>query len=389
MASQFDAGLLPADAHLEQLMSPVQLKYRRWAATLLFVGMFVHSDIRVAQAADEDVVRGELGERLQVHMSKLAEGGFSGVLLVAKDGQVVIAKGYGLANREKQLPFTSGSVFDIGSITKQFTGAAIAKLAMQGKLNADDQLSQHFANVPPDKAEITLDHLLTHSAGLQGDFGGDYEEATRDWIVSQILKSKLQFAPGKGHRYANSGFSMLAAVVEQASGQPYEAYLREQLWLPSGMQHTGYRLPNWPTDTIAHGYRGEMDWGTPLDKHWAEDGPYWNLRGNGGVLSTVWDLYRWHQALVGDTILSAEAKQRMYARRVRESVYSKSWYNYGWSLRDRQSGKRVVEHNGGNGIFFADFVRFLDDDVVVIAASNRSDDAEGDYIKEITRLVLP
>jgi len=110
-------------------------------------------------------------------LSKLAESGFSGVLLVAKDSQIVIAKGYGLANREKQLPFTTATVFDIGSITKQFTGAAIAKLAMQGKLRADDKLSKYFGNVPPDKAEITLDHLLTHSAGLQGDFGGDYEEA--------------------------------------------------------------------------------------------------------------------------------------------------------------------------------------------------------------------
>jgi CubicO group peptidase (beta-lactamase class C family) len=367
----------------------VQLKKMRRAAKCLLVGIFVIGSARATQAADEDVVQGELGERLHAHMSKLADGGFSGVLLVAKDGQVVIAKGYGAENREKQLPFTSTTAFDIGSITKQFTGAAIAKLAMQGKLSADGKLSQHFANVPPDKAEITLDHLLTHSAGLQGDFGGDYEVATRDWIVNQALQSKLLFLPGKGHRYANSGFSILAAIVEQTSGQPYEAYLREQLWLPAGMQHTGYRLPNWPADTIAHGYRGDKDWGTPLDKRWAEDGPYWNLRGNGGLLSTVWDMHRWHEALLGDKILSTEAKQRMYARRVRESIYSKSWYNYGWSLRDRRPGKRVVEHNGGNGIFFADFVRFLDDDIVIIAASNRSEDSKGDYMDGITKLVLP
>ncbi|MGD9723764.1 MAG: serine hydrolase [Pirellulales bacterium] len=339
--------------------------------------------------ADRDVIAGDLGQKLHEHMSKGAEQGFSGALLVAKDGQVVIAKGYGMANREKQIPFSSTTVFDIGSITKQFTGAAIARLEMQGKLSAEDKLSKFFVDVPPDKAEITLHQLLTHSAGLKGDFGGDYEPATRDWLVDQVLQSKLIYAPGKGHRYANSGFSMLAAVVEKVSGQPYETFLREQLWLPAGMTHTGYRLPQWPADAVAHGYRAATDWGTPLDKRWAEDGPYWNLRGNGGVLSTVWDMYRWHQALLGDKILSSEAQDRMFARRVKEGPFARSWYNYGWSLRDSKRGTRITEHNGGNGIFFADFVRYVDDRAVIIAASNRSEDADGDYMRPLNALVFP
>ncbi len=243
--------------------------------------------------------------------------------------------------------------------------------------------------MPPDKAEITLHHLLTHSAGLKGDFGGDYEPAARDALVQQALESKLLFPPGTRHRYANSGFSILAAIVEKVSGQTYEVYLREQLWLPSGMEHTGYRLPQWQAGTIAHGYRGTTDWGTPLDKLWADDGPYWNLRGNGGVLSTVWDMYRWHQALEGDKILSTDAKAKMLARRVKEGPILRTWYSYGWSLRDTRRGTRVAEHNGGNGIFFADFVRYLDDGVVIIVASNRSEDAEGDYVGGITKLVLP
>lgn len=337
---------------------------------------------------DKDLVQGELGQKLDEHMTTLAKDGFSGVLLVAKGGAVVIAKGYGLGNREKQIPFTSTTVFDIGSITKQFTGAAITKLEMQAKLSANDKLSKYF-DVPPDKAEITLFQLLTHSAGLQGDFGGDYEPAAREALVRQVLESKLLFAPGTRHRYANSGFSILAAIVEKVSGQTYEAFLREQLWLPAGMEHTGYRLPQWPAETIAHGYRGATDWGTPLDKLWAEDDPYWNLRGNGGVLSTVWDMYRWDRALRGDTILSADAKDRMLARRVKEGPILRLWYSYGWSLRDMCADLRVAEHNGGNGIFFADFIRYLDDDTVIIAASNRAEDSEGDYIRGITRVVFP
>jgi CubicO group peptidase (beta-lactamase class C family) len=338
---------------------------------------------------DTDVVNGELGQKLHQHMIALAEKGFSGALLVAKDGEVAIAKGYGFAHRETKTPFTSTTVFDIGSITKQFTGAAIAKLEMQGKLSADDRLSKFFANVPPDKLEITLHHLLTHTAGLPGDFGGDYEVASREWIVEQALASKLIAPPGKRHRYANSGFSLLAAIVEQVSGQSYETFLREQLWLPAGMKSTGYRLPRWPTVSIAHGYRDDKDWGTPLDKRWAQDGPYWNLRGNGGVLSTVWDIYRWHTTLLGDNVLSADAKQRMFARTVKEGPFSKYWYNYGWSLHDTPRGTSVTEHNGGNGVFFADFVRYIDDKTVIIAASNRSQDAEGEYMEGIRKLVFP
>jgi CubicO group peptidase (beta-lactamase class C family) len=338
---------------------------------------------------DTDVVNGDLGQNLHEHMTGLAEQGFSGVLLVAKDGKVVIAKGYGLAHREANTPFTSTTVFDIGSITKQFTGAAIARLEMQGKLSADDKLSKFFPNTPPDKAEITLHHLLTHTAGLQGDFGGDYEAASREWIVEQALTSKLLTPPGKRHRYSNSGFSLLAAIVEQVSGQSYEVFLREQLWLPAGMLHTGYRLPKWPTESIARGYRDDKDWGTPLDKRWAEDGPYWNLRGNGGVLSTVWDMYRWHLALADDKVFSADARERMFARTVKEGPFSKYWYNYGWSLHDTPRGTRVTEHNGGNGIFFADFVRYIDEGTVIIAASNRSEDAEGNYMEEIRKLVFP
>ncbi len=338
--------------------------------------------------ADVDKVEGPLGRKLDEHMKMRAETGFSGVLLVAKDGNIVIAKGYGLANREKQIPFTSRTVFDIGSVTKQFTGAAIAKLESQGKLSADDKLGKYFENVPDDKQQITLFHLLTHSAGLKGDFGGDYESATREWIVEQALRSKLLFSPGQGQRYANSGFSLLAAAIEQVTGQTYEAYLREQLWLPAGMKNTGYVLPKWDPDAVAHGYKGKTDWGTPLDKKWADDGPYWNLRGNGGVLSTVWDLYRWDQALLGDEVLSKEAKAKMFSRKVMESPNSNSWYSYGWVLTDSPRATKVIEHNGGNGVFYADFIRYIDEGIVIISASNRSEDAFGGYVRGIKDAVF-
>ncbi len=357
-------------------------------AVLVGAALAICGIASATEPAEVDRVEGPLGRKLDGHMSKRAQAGFSGVLLVAKDGEVVLAKGYGLANREKQIPFTSRTVFDIGSITKQFTGAAIAKLESQGKLNADDKLGKYFKNVPEDKSQVMLFHLLTHSAGLKGDFGGDYQPAKREWIVDQSLHSTLLFAPGQGHRYANSGFSLLAAVIEQVTGGTYETYLREQLWLPAKMEHTGYRLPKWEPEIVAHGYKGNADWGTPLDKNWAADGPYWNLRGNGGVLSTVWDLYRWHLVLLGDQVLSKEAKAKMFSRRVKEGPDSDSWYSYGWVLTDSPRGTKVIQHNGGNGVFYADFIRYVDDGVVIIVASNRSEDAWGGYVRGIEEAVF-
>jgi CubicO group peptidase (beta-lactamase class C family) len=322
-----------------------------------------------ARAAE--IVTGELGKNLDAQMSKSAAEGFSGVLLVARDGQIAISKGYGYADLQKKVPFTSETVFDVGSITKQFTAAAIMRLASDGKLSMDDRLDKYFSDVPADKREITLHHLLTHGSGLFGELPGDYEVAPRDDVVRRMLAMRPAAAPGRRYRYSNGGYSLLAAVVEIASGQPYEAYLREKLLLPAGMRHTGYKLPDWSEAVLAHGVtpKGD-DWGTPLDHRWAEDGPYWNLRGNGGILSTVGDMYLWHQALETDKVLPAAARERMFSPHLAEGPAARSQYGYGWSIATTKRGTRLITHNGGNGIFFADFYRFVDDDVVLIIASN-------------------
>lgn len=341
----------------------------------------------VAAAVSADVVRTPLGEKLDAHMSRLEAYGFSGSLLVAKGGEVILDKGYGFADAERKVPFTADTAFDIGSITKQFTAAAIVKLEMQGKLGVNDPISKWFEGVPEDKKGITLHHLLTHSAGLQDVFGGDYEEMPRDRLVKAALESKLLWAPGTRYQYSNSGYSLLAAIVELASGKPYEAYLRENLWQPAGMTRTGYRLQE--KGPLAHGVDGDgEDWGSPVDKAWAPDGPWWNLRGNGGVLSTTGDLYKWHRALEGDAILSKEAKGKMFTPHVPEDEEGSSHYGYGWAIFKTPRDTRLIAHNGGNGIFNADFRRYVDDGVVLIIGSNRQDFRSIPAVGPVTRLIF-
>lgn len=346
------------------------------------------ANVAAAVSADvAEVVRTPLGEKLDAHMSRLEAYGFSGALLVAKGGEVILDKGYGFADAGGKVPFTPDTAFDVGSITKQFTAAAILKLEMQGKLSVSDPISRWFEGVPEDKKGITLHHLLTHSAGLEDVFGGDYEEMPRDRLVKAVLASKLLWAPGTRYQYSNSGYSLLGAVVELASGKPYEEYLRENLWKPAGMTRTGYLLQE--KGPLARGVDGDgKDWGSPVEKGWAPDGPWWNLRANGGVLSTTGDLFKWHRALEGDAILSSAARRKMFTPHVPEDEEGSSHYGYGWAIFETPRKTRLISHNGGNGIFNADFRRYVDDGVVLIIGSNRQDFRSVPAVGPISRLIF-
>jgi CubicO group peptidase (beta-lactamase class C family) len=285
-------------------------------------------------------------------------------------------EGYGLADRENQTPYTAGTVFDIGSITKQFTAAAILKLEEEGRLHTSDPISSFFPDVPEDKQAITVHHLLTHSAGLAGDFGHDYDIMPRDSLVGLALASRLRWEPGTRYAYSNAGYSLLGAIIEILAGQGYEQYLHARLLASAGMRQTGYTLPDWTGAELAVGYRGNRRWGTPLDQRWAPDGPWWNLRANGGLLSTLGDLYQWHLALQGDLLLSAESKAKLFAPHVAMNADGTLHYGYGWMVATTTRDTRLVAHSGGNAYFVAYFNRYIDEDVVILIASNQPDAEE-------------
>jgi len=325
----------------------------------------------------------KLGENLD---RWLVAAGFRGSVLVSKGGTVLLRKGYGMADREKGVPYDADTVFTVGSITKQFTAAAILKLEMQRKLHVEDAIGKYIPGVPEDKRPITLHQLLTHTSGLDSDFAGDFDPVSRDEYVKRIFASKLRSKPGGAYFYANSGYSLLGAIIEIVSGLSYEEYLRDNLFLPAGMRDTGYRLPGWPQARIAVGYHEGKRWGRIDEKPWDKDGPYWALRANGGISSTLDDMLRWHLALSGDTVLSAAEKDKMFRRQVREGPGADTSYGYGWSIGEAAWGGRLIEHNGGNGTFFADFLRYVDDDLVVILSTNDSQVKGGRISHALARL---
>ena len=194
--------------------------------------------------------------------------------------------------------------------------------------------------------------------------------------------------PGEMYEYSNVGYSLLGIIVELVSGQSYEAFLHEHLLKPSGMTKTGYLLPEWKKEDFAQGYRGDRKWGTIRDHRWAKEGPGWHLRANGGILSTVKDMYKWHLALEGSQILSDEAKEAFFTPHVREGEDAESHYGYGWAIFTTPRNTRLIAHNGGNGIFAADFLRYVDEDVVIITMSNTAGKPAWKVSESVSRIVF-
>jgi CubicO group peptidase (beta-lactamase class C family) len=334
----------------------------RKALFFRFISLFLLVlTVSPAMADGVEIMEGELAKKLDTYLTRITPFGFSGALLAVKDGKVILNKGYGMAIRSDNLANTSETVFSTGSITKQFTAAGIMKLEMMGKLKTEDLIAKYFDNVPEDKKAITLHNLLTHTSGVADALGPDFVIAPRDETTRKTLDAPLRFKPGEQFGYSNAGYSMLAAVIEKVSGQSYEEFMNKNIFVPLGMKFTGYRIPEWDKKVVAHWYVGERDNGTPLEKNY----PQWHLLGNGGILSTTEDMYKWHLALLDNKVLSAEVKKKMFTPFLNE-------YGYGWDIINREMGT-LIQHDGGSTLgSSAEMRRYIDAKVVTMLFCNQS-----------------
>jgi len=328
-------------------------------------------------------------KNVEGYLEQLEKAGYSGSALIALDGKPVISKGFGYSDGERKLKNSARTIFDTGSITKQFTAAAILKLEMQGRLSTGDKITEYFQNVPPDKAGITIHQLLRHSSGIVGGIGGDYEKITEAEFVEKVLASPLRFPAGTRFSYSNAGYSLLALIVEKVSGRSYERYLYDNLWKPAGMETTGYTRPNFDKNLIAVGYRNAGErWGKPTEKQWDRDAPFLHLKGNGGILSTTEDLFKWDRALLTDKILSKQAKEKYYFPALRENETGRSYYGYGWDVFKTRRNTTRIWHNGSNRVFYADFYRFIDEGVTIILMTNSWQNSFNDTGRVISRIIF-
>ena len=260
-------------------------------------------------ASTATIVRGPTAARVDSALKLLETQGMSGAFLVAKAGDVILQKGYGFANQKARIAFTPDIVTQIGSSTKDFTAVAILQLVARGKLSLDDHLTRWFPTAPADKRAITVAQVMDHTAGFEEYSGGDFDPVTRDQFVAHMLASTLRSPVGAQEHYSNPGYGLLAVIIEMVSRTSYDAYVRDNILKPLGLKDTGYLLPKFNPARVSHGYDANGDNGTILEKPHAADGPYWNLRGNGGMVSTVGDMYRFYEALfTGEQLVTFNAR---------------------------------------------------------------------------------
>jgi len=284
--------------------------------------------------------------RLEARFDELAELGFTGFAAIAHEGEIIFARGAGLADPATNRPFTLDTQVDTGSITKSFTGMAIARLIDEGRLSADATLADFFPDVPGDKAGITVLQMLTHTAGLPGAVGDDFSDEGWDSVRDKAFAAELLHAPGSAYRYSNVGYTFLAAIIESVTGRSYEDYLVNEILVPAGIEHTGY-LSVYDDAIAARNRQGEA----VIDASWGGHAPNWNLMGNGGLVSTPRDILAWEAAYEGGTMVSPRARDLAFTPYIREHEGQMSFYGFGLSVEYDPVLGRIYWHNGGNPSF--------------------------------------
>ncbi|MEP7111013.1 MAG: serine hydrolase [Ferruginibacter sp.] len=320
----------------------------------------------------------ELPAKLDTLMSAYArQFKFNGSVLVEKNGTILLDKGYGYRNAGQKVLNNEQSIFQLGSITKQFTSAVILKLQEEGKLNVKDKLSKYFPLYPKGDS-ITIEQLLTHTSGIynytnDGNFMANEvtRPANREKIMALFKDKPLDFSPGTGWNYSNSGYSLLGYIIEAVTKKPYEEVVRTYIFNPLQMTHSGFDFSHLKSREKATGYFKLNDRDSAVAPMVDSSVSF----SAGAIYSTVGDLYKWHQALENNIILSKAQQENAYTP-------VKNNYGYGWGI-DTIEGKRRVGHGGGIHGFTTNISRVPESDICIVLLSNASDGSLTDITNSI------
>ena len=293
---------------------------------------------------------------------------FSGTVLVSDHDKVIFKKGYGLANREWNIPNTPDVKFRLGSITKQFTSMLVMQQVAKGSIRLDGHLSDYLPYYRQDTgSKVTVSQLLSHTSGIPSYTDGPkfFTEESRNYytvedFVKKFCSRDLQFEPGTKFHYDNSGFFLLGAILEHVTGKTYEALLQENIFVPLGMKDSGYDHYADILPKRASGY--QQDFAV------VENAPYLDMAlpyAAGSLYSTVEDLYKWDQALYADKLVPDELKQKLFTPNLEN-------YGYGWDIHtipadEPGAGQTMISHEGGiNGFNTLEERLAGDHDLIVI-----------------------
>ncbi len=323
-----------------------------------------------------DVSEGVLASKIDALLSDYAAKGFDGMVIVEDHGRIVLKAGYGYADRETKVPFTPETRAQIGSITKPLTALAVLQLAEAGKLDLSQPVKTYLPDAAEPAASATLHQLLTHNAGLIDACGEDYERLTVEDLLHRCMARPLKFSTKEDH-YSNMGYSILAAVVERVSGEPWETYLDNHEFKPFGMEGAGFAYPGGERGVFAFGYLDGKRQEVISRRIRALGGADWNLRGNGGVQASSVDMEHLYLAMSG----RAPGVSRTLVERMttpREPIAPDVYEGYGVAVRTDKDGKPFrIGFSGSDGVFFSYFGWFPQKDLFFyVVGSNGEKEAK-------------
>ncbi len=351
--------------------SPIQRSNGRGRTASMLIATFLlfggtGAFAQVAQPSADALA--ELDRRVRAHLEDNNIPG--GLVAVASRGRLIHLETYGMANVELAVPVTDSTVFEIGSISKQFVSAAVMLLVQENRIGLDDPIDRYLSVLPSEWLGVTVRQLLNHTSGIP-----DYEEIrsydvyrfrlTPEEVIQIAHSRPMDFAPGTGWYYSNTGYFLLSMIVERIEGRPLGQVLESRIFGPLGMTQTRMADPEAIIQHRAAGYWvnkvGELINRNPTEAS--------STLGAGGLLSSVHDLAKWDEALYGDQLLSAESKAIMWTPAVLPDGES-TGYAFGWGVRPYR-GLTSQGHSGMVAGFVANFSRFPEQEMAIIVFLNR------------------
>jgi CubicO group peptidase (beta-lactamase class C family) len=305
-------------------------------------------------------------------VSEIKAGGPGGVVLVARGSRVVYQKAFGMANVELGVPMRREMVFNVGSLTKQFTAVAVLQLAEQGKLSLQDEVTKYLPDFPAGGRKVTVENLLTHTAGIPGSapealaaLQGRKDLVGLQEIIATFKGRPLDFAPGTKWAYSNNGYILLGAIIEKASGLSYPAYLERNIFKPAGMTRTLFGDDQLLVNNRAASYiysRAESRFLNAINDKVE------TAYSAGAIQSTAEDLFRWNRALTSHKLVTRESLAKAQTEH-RLPDGKGTHYGYGWFVGNIQ-GSPIVEHGGNMGGFMSHAIYLPREDVFVVVLYN-------------------
>jgi CubicO group peptidase (beta-lactamase class C family) len=316
-------------------------------------------------------------------------------LAVVKGGRVVHARGFGFADRERQVPVSPETVFKIGSVSKQFLATGIMLLVQDGQIGLDDPLSKYLEDAPSSWKAVTIRHLLTHTAGIIRE-GPAFDPMVRQPdinVIRSAYSAPLEFATGSQFQYCNVCYFALAEVIARVSKKPWDVFMRERVFAPVGMKATATTADAIPNRAAGYDWRDNAFHAVPE----------WNaLRPSGAFVSNVLNLARWDSVLYAGAILTRASRDRMWTR-ARLANGNETEYGFGWFVEDAEcpaqpaagpaacralAGRRLIHHGGSLPGFRALFMHSLRDSLTVIVLTNTDDARPPVIARGVLELIL-